>query len=251
MKANLLIKKTPMKLISLLVAILFLFSGCASSRYITNPSTIPPDLGISSQDNNINVSLKYLILPNGDGAWVKDARWDEYVFTVRNISDKPLTVERIRLIDPRGLYIERGVDPSQLETLSETLAKEYKDMGIMIAAETAIPVAFAAGAVGMGAMVLAPVALVGGGLWYLGKKHADVKDFENINKEFNRRQLTSFTLSSNATITGSAFFPMIPNPKALVVDYRIGSEMKVIEVSLEKLAGLHVSSAKDTKEEKK
>lgn len=66
---------------------------------------------------------------------MKDARWDEYVLTVRNISDKVLTVEKIRLIDPRGLYIESGVDPSQLETLSEALAEEYKDEGISTCSE--------------------------------------------------------------------------------------------------------------------
>jgi hypothetical protein len=244
-------KPSILKVISCFV-IVSLISGCAtSSRYVEAPTPPPSDMGIASRDNNISVTLNYLILPNGQGAWIKDARWDEYVVTVRNISDKPVTVEKIRLIDPRGLYIDGGVDPSQLETMSEALAKEYKDMGIQFAASTAIPVAVAAGVVGIGAMVLAPVALIGGGIWYLGKKHADIKDSENINKEFNRRRLATFTLANNATITGSAFFPMIPNPKALVVDCRIGSEMRVIEVSLEKLTGLHVASAKGIKEEEK
>jgi hypothetical protein len=118
-------KPSILKVISCFV-IVSLISGCATSRYVETPSAPPPDLGIASRDNNISVALNYLILINGQGAWVKDARWDEYVLTVRNISDKTITVEKIRLVDPRGLYIEGGVDPSQLETMSEALAKEIR-----------------------------------------------------------------------------------------------------------------------------
>ena len=66
----------------------------------------------------------------------------------------------------------------------------------------------------MGAMVLAPGALIGGGIWYLGEKHADIKDSENINKEFNRRRLSTFTLANNATINhGKHILPDDSKPK--------------------------------------
>lgn len=246
-----------MKRIALCMVVLFLFSGCATdSRYITTPSSLSQDLEISSRDNNLSANLNYLILPDGPGAWVKGARWDEYVLTVRNLSDKPLTVEKIRLIDPRGLYIESGIDPEQLETLSEAMASQYKDAGISVAIGVAPAVvggaAVAAGSIGAaaGAMVLAPVAAIAAPVYFLGKQHAKQQDREAIQKEFTRRRLGTFTLSGNATISGSSFYPIIPNPKALVVDYRIGSEIKVIEVSLERLKGLHVAAA-PAKEEKK
>ena len=107
-----------------------------------------------------------------------------------------------------------------------------------------------AGAIGtaVGAMVLAPAAAIAAPIYFLGKQQADLRDQENIRREFTRRRLTTFTLSGNATILGSVFFPIIPNPKTLVVDYRVGSDMKVLEISLEKLTGLHVGP---TKEEKK
>jgi|GEM_PF-2748040 len=111
----------------------FLSSCASSSRYISTPTAPPPDLGISCQDDKLSVTLNYLILPDGIGAWVKGARWDEYVLTIRSICDKAITVEKIRLIDPRGLYIESGADPEQLETLSEAMAEQYKDIGISVA----------------------------------------------------------------------------------------------------------------------
>lgn len=238
-----------------MLGVVFL-SACATSRYIEAPTTAPPELGISSSDDNLSVSVNSLILPGGPGSWVKGARWDEYVLTIRNLSDKPLTVEKIRLIDPRGVYIASGVNPGQLEKLSEAMIEEYKDMGTMVAISAAPSVvagaAMAAGAFGAaaGMVVLAPVAIIAGPAYYFGKKYADQKDREAIEREFRRKNLGNFTLADNATIQGSVFYPIIPNPKAIVFDYRIGSEMKVIEVSLEKLKGLHVAP-KAEKEEKK
>lgn len=244
-------------IITVLLIVGFL-SGCASSsRYIATPTAPPPDLGISSKDDNLSVTLNYLILPNGLGAWVKGARWDEYVLTVRSICNKALTVEKIRLIDPRGLYIESGADPEQLETLSEALAEQYKDIGISVAIwavpSALVGVAIATTSIGTAvgvataAAVLAPVVLVAAPIYYFGKQHAKQQDKEAIQRELTRRRLSTFTLSGNATITGSVFYPIIPNPKALVVDYRIGSEMKVLEISLDKLKGLHVASAGEEK----
>ena len=250
-------KKT--KVINGVITIMFMISflsGCATtgSRYIAVPSAPPPTLRISSTDDRLNISLDYIIIPNGPGAWVKDAGWDEYVITVRNISDKTLTVERIRLIDPRGLYIDSGINPFQLETLSEALVEQYKDAGIavVIGAVPAVVTGVAAGAGAIGTAVgAATVGVITAPLvpiYLLGRQHAKVKDQEAIIREFTRRRLSTFTLSGNATISGSVFFPIIPNPKALVVNYRIGNDMKVLEVPLEKLKGLHTASAKNQKE---
>jgi len=230
------------------IAVPLLLEGCATdSRYIAAPAPPPSELGISSKDDRLSVSLNYLVIPNGPGSWVKDARWDEYALTVRNVSDKPLAVERIRLVDPRGLYIESGVNPYQLETLSQSLAGQYKDMGITLAigvggTAAVTGAAMAAGTVGAvaGAMALAPIAIIAAPLYYLNSQQNKMKESEDIRREFARRRLTTFTLSGSSTIPGSCFFPIIPSPKALVIDYRIGTEMKVLELSLEKLTGLHV-----------
>lgn len=244
--------------VAIVMLVGFLHTACASnSRYVKAPTALPPELEISASDDNLRVDVNYLIIPDGLGAWVKEARWDEYFLTVRNLSDGPLTVEKIRLIDPRGVYIKSGVDPAQLETLSDAMIDEYKDLGISVAITAAPTVvagaAMAAGAFGAaaGMVVLAPVAFIAGPTYYFVKKHADQKDREAVEKEFTRRNLTTFTLSGNATIEGSSFYPIIPNPKALVVDYRVGSKVNVLEVSLEKLKGLHVAPTARKEEKKK
>jgi hypothetical protein len=231
------------------VIMLFLISGCASnSKYISAPSAPSSELGISAKEAAISATVDNIIITNGEGAWVKGAMWDEYVLTIRNLSNKPLTIEKVRLVDPRGVYIRSGVNPAKLEKLSEVMAEEYKDLGIMVAIGAGPTVvasaALAAGSLGtaMGAAALMPVAVIAAPVYYFSKKHSDQKDREAIEREFSRRNLAHpVTLSGNATIQGSVFFPITPSPKALVVDCRMGSRMKVLKVSLKKLEGLHVA----------
>lgn len=211
------------------------------------------DLGISASDENLNVTLGQLILPNGIGAWVKDAPWDEYVLTVRNVSDKRLNILSVRLIDPGGKYINSNDDPSGLERESKKLASEYKAAGITMAAAAAPSIVIGVGVTTMSlgaittAATVAPVAAVGAPIAYMMHRVQKTKNKERIEEEFAKRKLLSsgaLTLSGDATITGSVFFPLVPNPKALVIDYKIeepGASMSIFEMPLDRLAGLHVA----------
>ena len=73
-------------------------------------------------------------------------------------------------------------------------------------------------------------------------------DTQNIIREFQRRQSFTFTLSKGGAHAESAFFPIVPSPKALMVEYMDGRGMKTFELPLEKeLAGLHVAPVKEKK----
>lgn len=227
-----------------LTSIVFI-SGCATTRFIGNPAP-PQELKISEKDETLEVVLNSLIIRNGLGSWVKDALWDEYALTVRNLSDKPLTVEKIRLIDPRGVYIDSGVDPLELESATKALAEVYKDAGIaVIVGAGATVIALAAPLMFSPAVLLAAPLYLG---YELNKTFVATADREKIEKEFARRNLSTVTLAGNATMTGSAFFPIVPSPQALVIDYRMKSEMKTLEIPLEKLAGFHVAPKESPKQ---
>lgn len=73
-----------------------------------------------------------------------------------------------------------------------------------------------------------------------GRTYGETKDREVIQKDFTPRCLRAFTLAGHSTVTGSAFFPIVPSPKALVVDYTKDGQRKTLEVPLDKLKGLHV-----------
>ncbi len=228
-------------------------SGCATTRMITTPSAPPPDLGISAKDDNFSVSLNYVIVPNGPGSWVKGACWDEYVLTLRSITNKTITLEQIRMIDPRGVYVHSGASAAQLESMEEGVAKIYKNMDMSTAAilgTDAIVSTVAQTASIATNMAMIPLADTATTLFAMAPSQQvtnDLMDRTKIDSEIFRRQFTTVTLAGNATISGSAFFPTIPNPKDLVIDYRIGNDNKALEMPLEKLAGLHVAPVKEKK----
>jgi hypothetical protein len=204
---------------------------------------------MSSNNEQINMSLNNVLIPNGPGSWIKDAKWDEYVVTITNISSKPLSITKISLVDPRGVYLDAGTDVITLEKTSERLAKAYKEAGIDFAIG-AVPTALvgvglAAGTVGAvaAATVLLPVAIVAAPVVYFSRQNAEAKDREDVLAEFNRRRLANgTTITGNATITGSLFFPMVPNPQALVMEYRIDNTISTIELKTQKIQGIHVAS---------
>ena len=211
-----------------MACILLVCSAC--SRLMDRPSEPPADLSISFADDILSVSVNYVIVSNGPGSWMEDASWDEYVFTVSNLTGLPVTVESIQLIDPRGVFIENGDDPELLEKKSSELAEKYGEYGISLAASKA------ASAAGLG-NIFGPLSSVFG----IGMDHYEQSGEQDIRDAFNHRRIDSFRLSGNDSIQGSAFFPVIPSPRALVVNYRDEGDLKAIEVPLERLKGLHVS----------
>jgi len=232
-----------------LIIVFFVFNGCASSRLVEKPTENSPDLHMSSNNEQINMSLNNVLIPNGPGSWIKDAKWDEYVVTITNLSSKPLSIAKFSLVDPRGIYLDAGTDVITLEKTSERLAKAYKEAGIDFAigaAPTALVVAgMAAGTVGavVGATVLLPVAIVAAPIAYFSRQNAEIKDREDVLAEFNHRRLANgTTITGNATITGSLFFPMVPNPQVLVMEYRIDNTISTIELKTQKIQGIHVAS---------
>ncbi len=209
--------------------------GCAGGgRYIAEPST-PAEIGISGSNDDLHVTLNCLICGNAAGSWVKDAPWHEYILTIKTPPEKSLTIFKVALIDPTGVERLCGAHPGQLEQASENLLKMYKNQGIFDAAVAG----------GMAASILTAVPFIGpafnlaGMGFQQGSHYADAKEKEAIQAEFERRRLQiPASLSGKANVRGSVFFPTIPNPKALVMEYRVGKEMgetKTLNMPLEKV----------------
>ena len=239
--------------ITLLVAVLL---GCATGgkgglgykkRFIppAERTGTAPEPGISQSDENLSITLDHLVCSNDPGSWMHDAPWDEYVVTVRNLAPERVTVSNARLVDLRGKYIDRGVDPWKLEELSKEMAREYQQMGVEVVISTVegaiLPVA--AAPIPFFSMVFP--------LLHWAQQAAIQKDKEEVQKEFEARQLghmtlNTFTLEPGADASGSIFVPIIPSPKLLVFDYMVESggvsQSEILRVSLEKLQGLHVKA---------
>ncbi len=225
-------------------------SACASGRYVGPPSAHLTDLGLAARTKEVSVSLNHVITPNGPGSWVKEARWNEYVLTVRNLSHAPLTLEKIQLVDQSGLYLDSHVNPRQFEKASEALLEKYKTAAIRYGAPamtsgmvTGVAAIGGIAAASAASTILWPVAVVGAPMYLLTRHYTNVKEREEIEREFARRQVASSTLAGQTTVTGSRFFPLVPNPKALAITYRVQEKVSVLHIPLTKLASLHVSPA--------
>ena len=232
-------------------------------RYIEKP-TPPYKLDLSVQGGGIELYLDALILPGGPGSWVVDALWDEYVVTIINKGDTPVSIDRIRIIDPRGVYIDPGNAVIQVEDMSRDLMDEYAVAGVAyVLASTATYAAWGLGAgTVVGGVVLAPLAVLAAPAYIVWKRSKQRKDRERVDAEFNRRLLGSrnpyglggaraytpvpglssiVKIGPGGSVTGSNFFPTIPNPETMVVEFSRGDVKQVIHLPIrENIEGIHV-----------
>lgn len=245
----------------LLVVVLAVAAGCAqNTRLIEKPTPLSEDVGIHAESQHLSLTLTQVVLPNGPGSWVKDAKWDEYLFTIQNQGEAPLTILGFWLVDLRGIYLKSREEPGRLEDISEALAEEYKSVQV----KTAIGLATAAASsslitggavattgtlatVGPAALLILPV------IPYIEFKAREAKELDkaNIEKRFVARRLRSLRLADRAALQGSQFFPVVPNPRTLVVEYRTGGTIHELKLPLEKLRGVHEALARKLEAERK
>ena len=111
------------------------------------------------------------------------------------------------------------------------------------AAITGAAIATGSVATAVTAAALAPLAVVAAPAYYFWRKHAKAEDRDRIEAEFSQRRLGYPTLGGGGAVRGSHFFPIVPNPQKLVVDYRHQGGRFTVELPLEALAGLHVAAS--------
>ena len=75
------------------------------------------------------VDTRYPHRYGGPGSWKREALWDEYVLTLENHGERPLTIDSATLADPAGTSYAAGSDPWALEKQSKKLEKQYRDHG--------------------------------------------------------------------------------------------------------------------------
>lgn len=212
--------------------VFFSVTGCATIRYIPNASP-PPDLGLRRASSDLEVHLYYVISPDGPGSWVKQAKWNEFVLGIRNLTQSDVRIERIDLVDLRGVYVESlHASMYQLESQSERLAKQSKDHAAGSLLNTAIiygrsALSMGGGPPGLNALgsLVPMISLIG--------QYLQAQDGESIEAEFRKRRLPTPTdLVGRASLTGSVFFPHGLQPQTLVITYRTSKGEGQIKLSL-------------------
>jgi hypothetical protein len=96
--------------------------------------------------------------------------------------------------------------------------------------------AASAGAIATATLVALPVYYVT--VWYINSSNKAA-----VVAEFTRRRLAlPLILAPGETRTGSLFFPMVPNPRALSLRWSSGTATGAASLGLESLHGLHVQA---------
>jgi len=240
-----------------LIGALFLLAGCVSTKYKMASKQTPPPVGLDRPfpaQAPLAASLRTLIIYKGPGSWKRQAYWDEYVLTLKNAGDQPLTIDSGRLIDPAGVAQDGGTDPWKLEKESKTLEQKYRDAGIAFAKNaaplvlvTAVGYGAAAGSImaaggAGGAVALANAMVIALPIYYGTVLVINRHNKQAIMAEFARRRLAlPLTLAPGESRTGSLFFPMIPEPSRLDLAVRSEGATTTSSLPLDFLKGLHVS----------
>jgi hypothetical protein len=212
--------------LTLSMGILLAMTACVSSRYVANPSTTPPEVILQGVTEDLAITLRNVIVPDGVGSWVKGAKWTEWVLTFNTSAD--VRVERIALIDARGVYVNSNVTSLQdLESTTERMAQDWKTGTVNLAA---------------GALQFVPIPFLTYGV-YLGNmmysSYARTADYDAIQQEFRKRTLPlPLDLGRGADVTGSAFFPLLPQPRTLAIKYHTSKGETELKLPLDQLGTL-------------
>jgi hypothetical protein len=249
-----------------LLLVVALLSGCVSTKYKLAKTDTPPavELNLHAARPPVDAVLHHAIVYQGPGSWKREAYWDEYVVSLTNPGDAPVTVESATLVDFRGSVNAPGADPWKLESESQTWWQNVKS------SQTGNLVAIGAGAVGVSAALLGAAVSVGTG--FLGPTFGTqialagasaativaapiyavtVVAINSNNKgkvlaEFNRRRLPlPLELPAGGTRQGSLFFRLSPGPFRLALRCRTAAGPEPFDVVFEltPLAGLHLKAA--------
>ena len=241
--------------IVLACAALCVLTGCVSSKYKFARKDTPPApvLNVHFPPGPLDVTLASVIIDGGPGSWKREAFWDEYVVTFHNTGDQPLQVASVTLVDFAGTSRTAGDDPWALERESKTLERKYRDAGMAFAriaaprvlvttAEPVVAASVGLGTVGAAAAATATAVALpvyGLAIWGINRHHKSA-----ITAEFNRRRLPlPLSLAPGETRTGSLFFPMVPNPRSLDLNWSNESGTGNSVLPLDILHGLHVTAA--------
>jgi hypothetical protein len=240
-------------------AVLCCQGGCVATKYkLAKKDTPPVQLlnGAFPPSVSLEPSLAALIVYSGPGSWKREALWDEYVVTLQNSGERPVTIDSTTLTDSDGAVIAAGVNPWLLEKQSKILEKQYRTTGLAfvrtagpgvlivgagaaVLAATTTSVFVSAAAVGAAAATIVVLPVYYLTVW--GINHHNKKA---IKAEFSRRRLPlPLTLAPAETRTGSVFYPMVRTPRSLEVHWSSESGSGQAVLPLDFLHGLHVPAA--------
>lgn len=246
----------------LVIGFSLLLASCGGTKVLDEPRLLVVEQSLKgAADAHLEAHLDWVIVRDGPGTWARSADWDEYVLRVRNLSADPVRITGVAVYDSLGTRLEASANLDHLIAASRRTARRYENEGIavtagmggtsLMAAGTvalvggeALGTAVLAGSAGagaagvaIGAIVLAPVLIVGGAV-------------KSKNKDKVARQIVDrhtplpVDLDADETQSMSVFFPLAPSPLSVELTYDDFADTRRLDIDTrEILRGLHIDSA--------
>ena len=242
--------------------------GCGGTGLLKDPLPLSDGPAVAAASNeHLLVTVDSLIVRDGPGTWARNADWDEYRLTVRNLSEAPVRLERVLVIDSLDRAVETAASRKELVRQSRKTVRRHRDAGLDVKAGAGTSTLVASGTVvtamglgtvsaaGTGALVSGGMASVGGaaaaasGMLLVGPALAVggvARGVNNarVNEQIETRHTGMPTLIPAAeAIHLRLFFPITPSPQRLVLAYRDGEDAAhhVVVDTSSVLAGLHAA----------
>lgn len=164
-----------------------------------------------TQSPDLWAKVHVVIKPNSTHSWMKDALWNEIIFTLKNAANQDVVVEKIQMVNEQGVFLDQvGLD-ELMQMSTRALTESTKQYMGRYSYPTTI-------ATSVGGMLLDMV-VPGAGLalqgYQMGKDAHDTKammqeseDRERAVDEFRRRQVAKCSLAPGGVLFGSSFFPL-------------------------------------------
>ena len=213
----------------------------------------------SAADEQVSVSLDWVIFRDGPGTWARNADWDEYLIRIQNLSESTVTIKDIGVYDSTMTRQETRGDRRSLVAGTRQTSRRYSDRDIEVKAGIGGGTLLAAGAVGgaaaigagsaalymssaaaattLGVLLAAPAVVAGGVVKSINQGR--------VNDEIARRQAQlPLQVAPGETRGIDLFFPLTPSPQKLEVLYQVEGENSetVLEVDAgASLNGLHLA----------
>jgi hypothetical protein len=255
----------PVVSVVLLLCAASVLSACGGTKVLKEAQPMQTTQPLATVANRrLNATLDWVIVRDGPGTWARNADWDEYLLRVSNVSDRPLAIKRLTVVDSLGTPVESQPGRKGLVKGSRKTSRRYRDSGIKVKAGRGAGTMLIAGAVvtaaGVGAAsaVVVGSAMSGaaaagsagaavGGLLLLGPALAVggvVRGARNsaVNTRIEQRQ-TAFplTLAAGEEQSLDVFFPLAPSPQSVALLYTDESgEHSVVIDTRAVLEGVHI-----------
>jgi hypothetical protein len=242
------------------LVIMSLLTSCVSAKYKMASEDTPPPvlLNLETEAHSVNAMINTVIIFGGPGSWKREAYWDEYLLSITNHGDHPVTLTSSMLIDFQDNQVMSGNDPWELQEQSKEWIKKYDPgttgvllkvgaasllpgavLGSIAMAATSSSAMFSPAVVG--ASVAIAVTVVALPIVGFGSILANVSKKHKIQDEFNRRRLVlPVAIQSGQMIQGSLFFRITPGPRRLSLLFAEPKPDFDVSVDLALLSDLHI-----------